>query len=156
MITRAQVVAKAREFMDTPFKDQHRMKGKRGGIDCVGLVLLTAEELGICYTDTALMRGSDYLNYNPQSVNSQVLQECTKRLVNKPVKDIRAGDIVVMRAGSSTPSHAAIITSGPGGILYMIHAYNGGPMKVVEHIMDVKWQRRIAGAFSYPGVEEVS
>jgi cell wall-associated NlpC family hydrolase len=154
MATRAQVQSVARSFAKTPFKDQHRLKGKRGGIDCVGLVLLTAEELGICYTDTALMRGSDYLNYNPQSVNSQVLQECTKRLVNKHVKDIRPGDIVVMRAGSSQPSHAAIITAGPGGVLYMIHAYNGGPMEVTEHILDVKWQRRIAGAFEYPGLED--
>jgi cell wall-associated NlpC family hydrolase len=154
MATRAQVQAVARTFIDTPFKDQHRMKGKRGGIDCVGLVLLVAEELGISYTDTAQMRGSDYLNYNPQSVNSQVLQECTKRLVNKSVKDICPGDIVVMRAGSSIPSHAAIVTAGPGGALYMIHAFNGGPMKVVEHILDFKWQRRIAGAFSYPGVAD--
>lgn len=154
MATRAQVQATARTFAGTPFKDQHRLKGKRGGIDCVGLVLLTAEELGIGYTDTALMRGSDYLNYNPQSVNSQVLQECVKRLVEKPVKDIRAGDIVVMRAGSSTPSHAAILSSGPDGSLYMIHAYNGGPMCVTEHILDEKWRRRIAGAFEYPGLED--
>lgn len=152
MVTRADVQAKAREFIDTPFKDQHRMKGKRGGIDCVGLVLLTAEELEISYVDTEQMRGVDYLNYPSTGLNSFVLTECKKRLVEKTINDIKPGDVIVMSV-PDVACHAGIVTEQKG-VLYMIHAYNSGPQKVVEHILDVKWRRRICGVFSYPGVED--
>lgn len=147
------VVCKAREFLDTPFKDQHRVKGKKGGVDCVGLVLLVAEELGISYNDTKEMRGTDYLNYPHDGLNSFVLTECRKRLVEKPIKDIRHGDVVVMRV-PDIPCHCGIVADRKG-ILYLIHALNSGQDgRVVEHILDEKWRRRICGAFEYPGLED--
>lgn len=153
MITRADVQAKAREFLGTPFKDKHRLKGKKGGIDCVGLILLVAEELQISYNDTETMRGADYLNYSLSGINSFVLTECRKRLIEKPVSSLKAGDVMVMRV-PDVPCHAGIATD-VGGVLYMIHAYNSGKdPKVVEHILDQAWRRRISGVFSYPGVEE--
>lgn len=150
MITVQQVQDKAREFIGTPFKDQHRVKGQKGGIDCVGLVLLTAEELGISYADTKEMRGSDYLNYRATSLNSFVLTECRKRLIEKPVSKIVAGDVVVMKC-PDIPCHCGIISERKG-VLYLIHALNSGEMKVVEHILDLNWRKKICGAFSYPGV----
>lgn len=153
MTTRAQVIAKAREFAGTPFKDQHRMKGKKGGVDCVGIVLLVAEELGICYNDTQEMKGSDYQNYSAQGLNSFVLTECRKRLIEKPVMQMKAGDVVVMRV-PDIPCHAGILAERDGH-LYLIHALNDGPQgKVTEHILDFKWQRRICGVFEYPGIED--
>ena len=157
MITKAQVQAKAREFIGTPFKDQHRVKGKNGGVDCVGVVLLAAEELGISYKDTAEMRGSDYLNYRAGGggIDANVLEECQKRLIEKPVKNMAAGDVIVMRV-PTIPCHCAILTER-NGVLYMVHAYNGSGAKknfVVENILDAQWRRRICGVFSYPGVED--
>lgn len=152
MITRAAIQAKAREFIGTPFKDKHRLKGKRGGIDCVGLVLLVAEELGISYSDTQEMRGADYLNYSVAGLNSYVLTECRARLNEKPVAQMKAGDVLVMRV-PDIPCHAGIVTDR-NGVLYMVHAYNTGPKEVVEHIIDTAWRRRVCGVFSYPGVED--
>lgn len=153
MTTRAQVQEKAREFIGTPFKDQHRMKGKRGGVDCVGIVLCVAEELGISYTDTQEMRGSDYINYSAQGLNSFVLTECEKRLIQKPIMQMKAGDVVVMRV-PDIPCHAGILAERDGQ-LYLIHALNAeGVGKVTEHILDFKWRRRICGVFEYPGIED--
>ena len=147
--------AKAREFIDTPFKDQHRVKGKNGGIDCVGLVLLVAEELGISYKDTAAMRGRDYLNYRTNSLNSFVLLECKKRLIEKPIMDLQPGDVIVMKL-PSIACHVGIVTER-AGVHYMVHALNSGnkknPGRVTEHILDAKWLHHVCGAFSYPGVE---
>lgn len=151
MATRAQVQEAARGFAGTPFKDQHRKKGVNGGIDCVGLVLLVAESLGIAYRDTQEMRGEDYLNYSV-GLHSLVLDECKKRLVEKSLAQMKQGDVIVLRIDGST-THAAIVTEHKGQV-YMIHAYNGGPRCVTEHIMDFKWRRRIAGVFEYPGIED--
>lgn len=150
MTTRKQIQTKAREFIGTPFMDQHRTKGK--GIDCVGLVLLVAEELGIAYADTEEMRGCDYLNYHHAGLNSFVLTECKKRLIEKPIKDMKPGDVIVM-AVPDIPCHCGIVSEF-GGYTYMIHALNSGAMKVVEHIMDNVWRSRIRGVFEYPGVKD--
>lgn len=151
MATRAQIQATARTFAGTPFKDQHRKKGVNGGLDCVGLVLLVAEDLRISYRDTQEMRGADYLNYSV-GLHSMVLDECKKRLVEKSLSQMKAGDVIVMRIDGMT-SHAGIVTERKGQ-LYMIHAFNGGPKCVTEHIIDFKWMRRICGVFEYPGVED--
>lgn len=151
MATRKQVQDTARTFAGTPFKDQHRKKGTNGGIDCVGLVLLVAEELGIAYRDTQEMRGADYLNYTP-GLHSFVLDECKRRLVEKPIAEMKAGDVIVLKV-DTVASHAAIVTERKGQ-LYMIHAYNGGLYQVTEHIIDFKWRRRICGVFDYPGIED--
>lgn len=126
------------------------MKGRKGGIDCVGLVLLVAEELGIAYNDTSEMRGKDYMNYPHDGLNAFVLSECKKRLLEKPVKDIKRGDVVVMRVDGVT-CHCGIITEGRG-TLNLIHALNSNRRVVVEHRLDEVWMQRICGAFSYPGV----
>jgi cell wall-associated NlpC family hydrolase len=152
MATRSQIQTKAREFIGTPFKSQHRMKGPKGGVDCVGIVLLVAEELGIAYKDTQEMRGLDYINYPIDGIGGFVLQECNKRLMAKPISQAKPGDVVVMRV-PDVPCHAGILTD-VGGVRYMVHAFNSGPEKVVEHILDFKWERRIVGCFEYPGTTE--
>lgn len=128
------------------------MKGVNGGIDCVGLVLLVAEDLGIAYRDTQEMRGEDYLNYSTAGLNSFVLAECKRRLVEKPISEVKPGDVLVMRV-DVIACHCAIVTERKG-VLYMIHAYNGGPRMVTEHVLDFKWHRRICGCFEYPGVTD--
>lgn len=147
MSTRQEIQSKAREFLDTPFADQGREK--RNGIDCVGLVLLVAEELGISSKDTTALLGSQYKHYRSTRIDGYVLAECKKRLVEKPIAKLQAGDVAVFRL-PDVPCHAAVIAER-SGVLYMIHAYNGGPKRVVENILDVKWRKRICGVFSFPG-----
>lgn len=51
MHTSAHVIAAARGWLDTPFHHQGRLKGV--GVDCIGLVVGVARELGVGIYDEA-------------------------------------------------------------------------------------------------------
>ena len=50
-------------------------------MDCVGLVLCVAEDLGILDREGKPFLRKDYLNYGPQPVDSFVHAECVRRMV---------------------------------------------------------------------------
>src|SRR6266478_5345302 len=125
MPTRAEVISTARQFVDTPFHHLGRSKGQQ--LDCVGLVLCVAEDLGLKDTSGVQFNRSDYPNYSPQPVGRFVHEECRRRLVLKSVTDLKPGHVMTMHIPTD-PCHAAII-SEQGGVLYMIHAYAGGEEK---------------------------
>ena len=139
MATRAQVVAEARKWLGTPFQHQGRRRGL--GVDCVGLVLCIMYDLGI--NDWL----DDFRVYSSQPVGHEVFDVCMERLNAKPVEQRQPGDVLCFRVPES-PSHVGMVTDA--GI---IHAYNGGRRQVVEHGLDSKWLKRVAGCFSIPGVE---
>lgn len=150
MVTREQVVNTARGFLKTKFAHLGRQQGR--GVDCVGLVLVVAERLGLSDRTGKPFRGDDYPTYSFTPVPGQVLVECDARLNRKSMRELKAGDVVCMRFPLEA-THTAIITNMPDGNLGIIHAYNGGKFEVTEHILDVPWKRRIAAAFTIPGVE---
>jgi cell wall-associated NlpC family hydrolase len=150
MITRDQVVKAARSYVGTPFSHQGRVCGK--GVDCVGVVICVAVDLGIKDTNGVPFQLHDYPDYSSQPLGSFVHDEARTRLIEKSVADIKAGDVVTMKV-PYTPSHAGIIAERDG-VLYLIHALNTGKKpRVVEHIIDKVWRSHITGAFTYPGVE---
>ena len=59
------------------------------------------------------------------------------------VTEALPGDFYYM-AWVREPQHVALLTD-----LGIIHGYEGGPGKVVEHSLDARWQRRIVGAYRY-------
>lgn len=154
-VTQAQVVAKAREFISTLFAHQGRIKGR--ACDCVGLILMSADELHLKDTSGVLIHGSDNANYSAQPMSDFVHEECQRRMVEKPVSEMADGDVLTMRVPArdeniptAAACHAAICSS-VNGVRYIVHAYapNG---KVVENILDAKWRRRIAGCFRFAEV----
>ncbi len=153
-ITRTAVVKAARAWVGTPFVHQGRIKGR--GIDCVGLPLCVFEELGISgasQTPGSWTRKSEYTTYGPEPLRGKVFAGCVANLIQNPSGVYRPGDILSLRVPSE-PCHVAFV-SEVGGVLYMIHAYNGRTnSKCVEHILDDTWRRRIAAAFTIPGIED--
>lgn len=150
MPTRREIQAKAREFLGTPFAHQGRIKGQ--SLDCAGLPLLVAEELRIIDRHGDPLTGSLYCNYSPQPQNRMVQDACRKHFIAKNIVKMKPGDIITVR-NPNMPCHVAIV-SERGGVLYMIHAYDGGTRTCVEHILDFKWKRRIEGVFEFPGVTD--
>src|SRR5665213_423152 len=148
MVTRKQIVDKAREYLGTPYLHQGRLKGI--AMDCVGLPLMVAEELGLKDTLGNPFKGSDNANYSAQPLDQAVQDEAIRRMIRKPIEDLTDGDVITLRV-PTIPCHVAIVST-VNGVTGIIHAYrpNG---KVVEHIMDAKWKKRIAAAFEFPGVE---
>ena len=147
VITKAQFIAKGREFLYTPHVHQGRLKGI--ALDCVGLVLCTCEELVLKDRLGAPIRGADYIAYPHQPTTPFVHEEFQRRAIEKPIGEARAGDVVTI-AFPSVPCHCAIV-SEIGGLISVIHCY-ASVGKVVEHVLDMKWRRRIVGAFTLPGV----
>ncbi len=91
MTTGAQVVEAAREWMGTPFRHQGRSKA---GIDCVGLLILVGEKLGI--TDY-----EDKPNY-PKRPDGTFMQRFRDNMVQVfPVTDMKNGDVLLFSQGLS-------------------------------------------------------
>ncbi len=141
---RAEIVIAARDWLGTPYRHQASRKGV--GTDCLGLLrgvwremLGDEPEKAPPYTpDWAEAYGEDTL-----------LDAARRHLTEIPVGEASTGDILLFRMGMGVPAkHCAIIT-GSGKI---IHAYWG--RSVVETRLVPWWQRRIAAAFAFPGIED--
>jgi hypothetical protein len=151
MPTRAEVVACARSYVGTKFVHQGRRLGQ--ALDCVGLILCVGEDLAFEDKNGVPLLRTDYPDYPAQPKGRFVHDECVKRLVRKSILDLKPGDVITLRLPTD-PCHTAIIGEIPGQGLSMIHCYDGGRRKCIEHRLDEHWQRRIVGAFEFPGIEE--
>lgn len=126
------LVAAARAWVGVPFRHQGRT---RAGVDCAGLFVAVARELGI---DVPFDR-TDY-PWEPDEALHRTLEGHFER-----VQARRPGDILLLHFGGA-PRHMALWTGGS-----IIHAY--APLdKVVEHRIDRRWERRIVAAYRVPGV----
>lgn len=148
MVTRNQIIQTAREYVGTPFEHQGRLKGY--ACDCVGLLLMVADDLGLVDVDGLPLRRYDYMNYHEQPLDAFVHEECKRRLIVKPISEMQDGDTLTLRT-PSVPCHVAFVSTW-GGMRCMVHAY-AGIGKVVENVIDKAWYRRIEGCFGIPGVE---
>lgn len=140
MVTRAQFVAEARTWLGTPFQHQARVRG--AGVDCVGLVIGVARDLGL-----ADVRIADYPR-TPQA--SRLLVECRQHMTPIALADARPGDVLLMRFRRD-PQHVAVVADYVHGGLSIVHAYEGAGA-VVEHRLDDAWLARVVAAFAVPGV----
>ncbi len=152
MTTRAQIIAEARTWIGTPFHHQARLKGPRGGVDCVGLLVGTAGAVGIELEDA-----SDY-NRRPEA--NRLLEELRARpqLEEIDPATARAGDMLIFwAAAEGIGQHVAFKTD-----LGIIHAYavggrgrvNRDPGRVVEVGLDDVWGKRIVAAFRFRDLED--
>ena len=148
---RADIVACARTYVDTPFVHQGRMKGK--GIDCVGLVICVAAELGLQDKLGKVASIEDLpQQYSHMPQGNLTHDTMGQHLHRKGMDAMKPGDVVTCRFRGAT-SHAAILGSNEDG-LTLIHAYSGEAERCVEHPLDEVWKRRIAGVFEFPEVED--
>ncbi len=139
MTCRAQITQVARTYLNTPFHHQGRVKGRKGGIDCVGLVAGPGKELRLLTYDVQVYS---------RTPDGSLLVHARKCLVERSPGQRLEGTIVLfqMRASDNGPHHMGLLT--PAGL---IHTYaNIG--KVVEHSLTKAWSERIVAAFDYPGI----
>lgn len=143
-LTRAAISAEARKWLGTPYQHQASVIGV--GADCLGLlrgvwraVIGPEPEKTPPYTpDWAETRGCDDL-----------MDAARKWLREIPVGEAGVGDVLLFRMGLGAPAKHVAIVSGEDRI---IHAY--WVRSVCETRLVPWWRRRIAGAFSFPGVED--
>lgn len=145
-VTRAMVVAEARSWLRTPWQHQARMKGV--GVDCAGLIIGVARNLGLVPAD------ADVTDYARKPDGVSLLRHCRQWMLLIEPRNARAGDVIVIRFDVD-PQHMAILGDAPGGGLAMIHAldrpgHKGG--EVIEHRYAPFYLPVTMAAFRLPGV----
>lgn len=142
MISRDLIVELARDWLDTKYRHQGRVKGKY--VDCVGLVTGVAGELGL----NDIQAPKDYAS-RPSAV--QLVSNCEKFLIRQETLDLKRGSIAILSCTDNEPQHFAIIANC--GVQHtMIHAL-APRRKVLEECWDDYWLKRIVGIYEYPGTE---
>lgn len=132
MVTRQDIVDEARTYLGVRWHHQGR---NRAGVDCLGLVILVAHQLGLSEFDS-----SDYGRIpDGQRLRAGLTEHMDVTRAPQP------GDVLLMRF-EQHPQHVAIVTER--GI---IHAY-AQVRKVVEHRLDAVWQGRVVAAYSFKGL----
>lgn len=142
MITRADIVAEARTWVGTPWVHQHRVKGH--AVDCVGLVIGVARNLGLVPADF------DVNGYS-RMPDGHLLALCAQHMTPVARDAMQPGDVVVV-AVEHDPQHMGILTPYPGGRLAMIHATSVGVRGVVESRLVFTRVLQFRAAFALPGV----
>ncbi|MFO1152742.1 MAG: NlpC/P60 family protein [Rhodospirillales bacterium] len=137
--TRDTIVAAAREYLGVPWRHQGR---SRAGLDCVGLLVMVARDLGLSdYDHRAYAR-------TPATAHGFVRHFAD----NMPQVDLagaRPGEVVVL-ADPVYPCHCGIL-SERFGVRYLIHA-SARYRKVAESPYADEWQTKARFAFAFPGV----
>lgn len=141
---RADVVRIARGWIGTPYHHQACVKGV--GCDCLGLVRGVWREL---YGHEAEPPPGYSRDWAEASGEETLLAAAARHLVAIDVRDAHAGDVIVfrLRAGLAA-KHTAILTSQAT----FVHAMEG--TAVADVPLGTWWRRRIAGAFSFPGITD--
>lgn len=137
---RERIVATAREYLGVKFKHQGRV---RAGLDCIGLVIRVAHDLGLSDFDT-----TDYSRI-PDGVRLRAgLDQHMDRM---PVALVRPGDVLLMQF-ETQPQHVAIVADYAHGGLSIIHAL-ATARKVAEMRLDSVWLSRVVGAYQFRGID---
>lgn len=134
-VTREQFVAEARTWLDTPFRLQGRLKGV--AIDCAGLVISTAQALGL----------TDFDMEGYSRPKGDMMRRISEELMDRITRDeIDAADVVLFRWGQNA-THLGIMT----GKNTILHAFAPN-RKVVEHDMDERMWQMLDSAYHIRGI----
>lgn len=139
-MTGADVVACARTQVGVPWVHQGRLWGK--ALDCAGLVICTARELGLVAPDF------DVQGYGraPDGSMIGVLDEHMTR-----IGALEVGAVLCV-ATDHDPQHLGIVADYVHGGFSLVHATNAGRAQVVE--ARIMWARnfKLRGVYRMPGV----
>lgn len=140
-ITRTDVVQAARGWLGTPYHHQARLKSV--GVDCVGLVIGVARELGLVHPSF------DVPAYprSPDGVSLMALADLHMQRIDAP---LQSGQVIVV-AFDANPQHLGIVGDYRHGGHSIIHAA-ARPGRVIETRLMFSNAMRFVAAFDMPGV----
>lgn len=135
MPSRAELVAEARTYLETPFHHQGRVKGT--GIDCAGVLANLVNFMGYDVRERT--------NYG-QSGNADLFLDGLRKVMVHVDEDeqILPGDFLLFPRGPGD-YHGSVATD-PGR---MLHAW-ADRGKVVEHSMGRRWMRKLHSVWRFP------
>ena len=134
------IIEEARTYLGVPWVHQGR---NRRGVDCVGFILLALNKFGISITE---IKG---YSRKPDGFKLKEVMDNQENLfpVNN-VRELKKGDIILLKIRKH-PQHVALLTESKTSPinLGMIHSYNGGLQKVIEHDFAEYWQSRFISGY---------
>lgn len=143
MTTTHEIIAAARSYLGVRFVHQGR---SRAGLDCLGLLLLTAEKARLDFDGRSALQ-LDVPRYGTRPDTDFLHARLMGHLM--PVEVPQLGDILVLMI-DGRPQHLAIVTDYPEpGEQGMIHAH-GLARQVVEHRYDAYWRAATVRVFRLP------
>lgn len=144
MDQRAKIVACARAHLGVRFAHQGRHAAT--GLDCLGLLLVSAEAAGVS------LRGLRPACLDDRQYGTRPDTDYLQAMLGQhllPVKQPEFGDVLLLRV-EGRPQHLALVTDYPAeGELGMIHAY-AIARRVVEHRLNAVWRANIAQVYRLP------
>lgn len=123
----SRIVELARSYIGTPFQHQGRMPGV--GLDCAGVVIAIARELGIVAPDF------DITGYGRTPDGESLMRWCREHMTEIPRYEMRSGDVLCV-AWEVIPHHLGVLADYRHGGLSLIHSIDQrGKVRgsVVEH-----------------------
>lgn len=143
-VTRARAVAVTRSWIGTPYHHQASRCGV--GTDCLGLVRGVYRAL---YEREAEQAPAYTADWGEAGGQETLIEAARRNLIEVTMPLPRAGDVVVFRIRrGAIAKHAAIMTSATT----IVHAVEG--IGTAEVVFSPWWQRRLAGVFTFPGIED--
>jgi cell wall-associated NlpC family hydrolase len=133
-MTRADLITEARRWVGTPWVHQGRTAR---GLDCVGLLVVCAQALGIPVEDKA--------DYGREPVGQSLMSHLSSYLTPAPRNEILPGRVGVFTE-SRFPCHVGVFSEVSGN-LYLIHAYARRRKVVEEPFVEGHRGLRLIGSY---------
>lgn len=151
MTTRQQIADEARTWVGTPYQHQQSLKGI--AVDCIGLIRGVARNVGL---DDPFSSGNarEYEGYSRMPNAMLLIQACDEFMNRIKQSEATLGDVLLFNfidRGIGDPQHFGLV-SQTYPVQYMIHSL--APFRVVEHVIDGNWRKRIIGAYKLRGVTD--
>jgi len=148
MITRQMVLDAMQLYIGLPFQYQGRGQvladGTRVGVDCIGLVLRVAWDVGMQLEDSA--------DYQSIADAARLTAELERQLLVIPVADVAPGDVVQWRertAVYSPPGNVALVGWQHERLTLVAAILGRG---VLEWGFRPPWPARVTAAYQLPGL----
>lgn len=143
---RAAIVAAARGLLGTPYHAHQRTPGI--GIDCAGVPIVVARQLGLVDS------GFDINGYSLYP-NGELLGHCDRNLIRITKAELQPGDVAIVSWGQGDAQHFGIVADHQQypGEFSLIHASNDKRhANVIEHRLRFGTHMRFVAAYKFPGV----
>lgn len=132
------LITEARSYLGVKWRHQGR---SRSGVDCVGFILLALKHINI-----PMLEIKGY-SRNPDGIKLKEIMDKQPNMRTLLYNEkIKVGDILLLRIRKD-PQHVALITNSTTSKLGMIHSYNGGEKKVIEHDFVDYWKNKIVAVY---------
>jgi cell wall-associated NlpC family hydrolase len=145
-----QIISAARSWLGTQYHHQGRLKrnsSTQGGVDCIGLIIGVAKELGLKSKTGKYLAEFDETDYLAVPDGVSLKRFLDTHLVPVRKEKIKPGDVLLFKIFKH-PQHVGIATDYDERHLGIIHCYSGSG-KVVEHVLSDSWQRMLVSGYRF-------